>query len=166
MNRIMIIFSILSLFSCKIADNKLRIETVMGQYIKASKTTENGAHVRYTTRKLAKPLVEPKIDSITLIKNELAYTIQGHINSGGHTIAQVANIRTKKEFQNDTVFIIHYVEIKNKPGKEGANIMGYNYSQRFQHNLKSGIRKVNIELIHHYVSRNERRLLTTEQIEI
>lgn len=163
-NRIFIMFSLLSLFGCKISDRKLHIETVLGEYVKASRTAENGAHIRYNKRITKTPLLEPKIDDIQKVDNKLAYNIQGHINAGGRTIYRIKNIRTDKIVQNDTLFIKHYVEIKTIPGKEGANVMGYNYSQKFNQKVQSGIKKVKIELYLHYQYRNSNKKIAEELI--
>jgi hypothetical protein len=162
MIRICIMFSLISLIGCKTVERKLKIETVMGEYVKASRTAENGAHIRYNKRIPKTPLLEPKIDSIQQMDNKLSYNLQGHINSGGRTIYRVKNIQTEEVLQNDTLLIKHHVEIKTISGKEGANVMGYNYSQKFNQEVQSGIKKVKIELFHHYQSRDSTKVMTEE----
>ncbi|MGN0004320.1 MAG: hypothetical protein ACI35V_12890 [Sphingobacterium composti] len=155
-------FSILSIFGCKTAERKLKIETVMGEYQKASRYAENGAHVRYNKLLPNIPLLEPKIDSIQKIDNILSYNLSGHIKSGGRTIYRIKNIQKEEMVQNDTLFIKHYVEIKTIPGKEGSLVVGYNYSQKCNQKVHTGIKKVHIELYHKYQNRDTNKVMFEE----
>lgn len=91
--------------------------------------------------------LEPEI--LMLSKNEgiLQFRIQGNIRSSGHQVRHIRGIRYEKGEQGATeVTLKYYVEIKNKPGKEGALIKGYNYTQDISYRIPKGVKRVKIEL--------------------
>ncbi|MCA5005085.1 hypothetical protein [Sphingobacterium bovistauri] len=154
--------SVFSLFKCAIP-HKLNVAAIEYTYIAASKTNKKGAHIRYRKRIPLIEKLDPKIWNIEQFNNKIAYNIRGHITSAGHSINRIKKIKTKKEIIDNTLYIIHYVLIKNNPGKENANIMGYNYVQTYTHKITQDIKKVKIELRHQLLAKEHTNTLMTEE---
>src|SRR5690606_25407665 len=88
--------------------------------------------------------------------DKLTFLLQGNISSGGHSINKVRRIRLEKVLQEgNSVRLKYYVEIKYIPGKEGANVRGYNYSQEETYNIPEGIQSVYVEMYEDRINKKE-----------
>ncbi|MCJ7936070.1 MAG: hypothetical protein MUW56_21190 [Chryseobacterium sp.] len=77
----------------------------------------------------------------------LKFRIQRNISSGGHTIHQVRKIRFEEGEQNgNSITLRYYVEIKKVPGKESADVKGYNYTKDESYKIPDDVKIIKIEL--------------------
>ena len=77
----------------------------------------------------------------------LKFRIQGNISSGGHTINKIRKIRFEKGEQNgNCITLRYYTEIEKIPGKENANVLGYNYAKEETYIIPHDIKIIRIEL--------------------
>lgn len=73
--------------------------------------------------------------------------MQGNIYSGGHNIRQVRKIRFEKgDDAGDSLILRYYVEVRKIPGKENANVAGYNYSKDISYRIPKDVKMIKVEL--------------------
>lgn len=144
-----LIYSImfLSFFSC-VAQNKLHTETIFAKLARVtSKDVESGSDFHRNTYIPITPRLEPEILLKKNHKHKLTFSLQGSISSGGHAINRVNKIRFEKgEQAADTLTLKYFVEIKRVPGKEDANVRGYNYTQQESYKVPKDVKVIHIEL--------------------
>ncbi|MNE77985.1 hypothetical protein D3C80_1743480 [compost metagenome] len=77
----------------------------------------------------------------------LKFRLQGNVHSSGHTINQVRKIRFEKgEQYGNTITLRYFVEIKRIPGKEKADVRGYNYTKDETYKIPNDVKLIKIEL--------------------
>ena len=143
-----ILISFLALFSCETNAQKLNITTIYSEPKRSTKEVpETGAVYNYTTRKEVTERFSPTIVMISKNAEILKFRIQGNISSGGHNINRTRKIRFEKGEQNgNSITLKYYVEIKRIPGKESADVTGYNYSKDESFKIPNDIKIIKIEL--------------------
>lgn len=140
---IMIFFSFLSC-SCQ---NKLETAPIYTNWSReVSYNSTNGDAIYSTKNVLITPRLPTGITVFSITSNTLKYQMHGAIGWGGHSIQKVRRIRTEQEQKGDTLLVKHYVEIKRIPGKESANIRGYNFTKNETIRLSDTVKIVSIEL--------------------
>jgi len=113
---------------------------------------ETGRTYSTTTLREVTPRLKPEILMLSTNESKLQFRIQGNIRSSGHQMRHIRRIRYEKGEQDGVeITLKYYVEIKNKPGKEGALIKGYNYTKDISHRIPKGVRIVKIELYEDYL---------------
>lgn len=143
--KLLYILLLLPIMNC-FGQNKLKVETILTKYISTCKQTEKGVYVRYRQRVPIIDILEPQINIVHQKGTELKYQLQGNISSGGMSISQVKTIRLEKEIIEDQLILKHIVMVKHPPGKEGNNVMGYNYMKEEKFKIPNGIKVIKIEL--------------------
>lgn len=148
MKHFVILTSLFALLGCKGNAQKLQVIAIYAEPNRVTKEIpETGKSHTYTTHKAITERLNPKIVMLSKNAEELQFQIQGNISSGGHTIHQVRKIRFEKgEQSGNTITLKYYVEIKKKPGKESANVEGYNYIQDEIYKIPGDIKIIRIEL--------------------
>lgn len=144
----MILISFLALFSCNTNAQKLNITTIYSEPKRSTREVpETGAVHHYTTRKEVTERFSPMIVMISKNAEILKFRIQGNISSGGHNINRIRKIRFEKGEQNgNSMTLRYYVEIKKIPGKESADVTGYNYTKDESFKIPNDIKIIKIEL--------------------
>ncbi|MCP1997335.1 hypothetical protein [Flavobacterium sp. HSC-61S13] len=143
-----ILTSLMLLLGFKTQAQKLTVTTI---YATAQRVTreipETDRTYSSTTLREVTPRLEPEVLMLSTNKSKLHFRIQGNISSSGHQVRNVSGIRYEKGEQNDKeITLKYYVEIKNKPGKEGALIKGYNYTKDMSYRIPKGVKRLKIEL--------------------
>ena len=130
------------------AQRKLNIETILAETSRITQEDpETGKTIQRTTLSVVTNVLEPMIKLQSEENGELTFLLQGNISSGGHSINKVRRIRLEKEPQQGNSIKLKYnVEIKHIPGKEGANVRGYNYSQQETYHVPKGVQSVYVEM--------------------
>ncbi|MGE8553332.1 MAG: hypothetical protein ACN6OB_05240 [Chryseobacterium jejuense] len=148
MKHFVILTSLFALLGCKGNAQKLQVTAIYTEPKRITKEIpETGKIHTYTTRKAVTERLNPMILMLSKNAEALQFRIQGNISSGGHTIHQVNKIRFEiGEQSGNTITLKYYVEIKKKPGKESANIQGYNYTQDEIYKIPGDIKIIRIEL--------------------
>ncbi|SHF73867.1 hypothetical protein [Chryseobacterium vrystaatense] len=146
--KFMISTSFLALFGCKTSAQKMQITAIYSQPNRVTREVpETGATHTYTTNKEVTERFSPVIFMLSKNAETLKFRIQGNISSGGHTINQVRKLRLEKGEQNgNTITLKYYMEIKKIPGKESADIKGYNYTKDETYKIPVDIKIIRIEL--------------------
>lgn len=144
----MILTSFLALSGCKNKAQKLNISTIYTEPKRVAKEVpETGSIHTFTTKKEVTERLDPGIFMISKNAELLKFRIQGSISSGGHTINKVKKIRFEKGEQNgNTITLRYYTEIKRYPGKESADVKGYNYTKEETYKIPKDIKVIKIEL--------------------
>ncbi|UKB86118.1 hypothetical protein LF887_10975 [Chryseobacterium sp. MEBOG06] len=148
MKNFMILTSFLALVSCKADAQKLKVFTIFREPKKVAKeVSETGKTHTYTTRQEVTERLNPLIFMLSKNDGTLKFRLQGNISSSGHSIRQVRKMRYEKGEQNGNFITLRYfVEIKKIPGKESADVKGYNYSKDETYTIPKDVKVINIEL--------------------
>lgn len=148
MKSLTILTSFLALVSCKADAQKLKVSTIYSEPKQVAKEiSETGKTHTYTTRQEVTERLDPLIFMLSKNGGTLKFRIQGNISSSGHSIRQVTKIRYGKGKQNGNFITLRYfVEIKKIPGKESADVKGYNYSKDETYTIPKDVKVINIEL--------------------
>lgn len=114
--------------------------------------------------------LEPKIFINNEQGNEISYRIQGNVESGGLSINVPQKIVSQQIISNDTLYIIHTVNIVGIAGKEGNKIKGYNYQQEEKLSVPKEIKMVKIQFYEEFSNqkikeRNKKVLITEKTID-
>lgn len=146
----------ISFLNCS-AQRKLNIETILAEPSRITQEDpETGKTIQRTTLSVVTNVLEPMIQLQVKENDKLAFLLQGNISSGGHSINKVRRIRLEKvQQEGNSVRLKYYVEIKYIPGKEGANVRGYNYSQEETYNIPEGIQSVYVEMYEDRINKKE-----------
>lgn len=141
------ILILLPLFSCH-AQRKLKIETILAKTVRvSSQDPATGRIYNTNTRAPLIPRLDPRIVLESNSGNKLIFQLQGNVSSGGRSINKVQKIRSEKpERIEQTITLKYFVEIKNIPGKEGANVLGYNYNKEVTYKIPDGVKRIQVEL--------------------
>lgn len=144
----MILTSFVTLLGCKTDAQKLRISTIYTESKRVTREVPGTDSVHtLTTQKEVTERLDPGI--FMLFKNAeiLKFRIQGNISSGGHTMNRIRKIRFERgEHNGNSITLRYYVEIVKKPGKESANVQGYNYMKDENYKLPDDVKVVKVEL--------------------
>jgi len=146
--QLIILTSFLTLFGCETNAQKLNTTTIYSEPKRSTKEVpETGAVHNYITRKEVTERLSPMIVMTSKNAEILKFQIQGNISSGGLNINQVRKIRFEKGEQNgNSMTLRYYVEIKKIPGKESADVVGYNYTKDETYKIPSDVKIIKIEL--------------------
>ncbi|MGU3375004.1 hypothetical protein [Chryseobacterium sp. M5A1_1a] len=148
MKQVMILASFLALFGCKTDAQKLKISTI---YTEPKRVTReipgtDSTHT-FTTHTEVTERLHPMVFMLSKNDEVLKFRIQGNISSSGHTIHQVRKIRFKKGAKNGNALTLrYYVEVKKYPGKESANVQGYNYTKDETYKIPNDVKLIKVEL--------------------
>lgn len=136
----------LSMF--KIQAQKLIVTTIYAAPQRViSEVPETGRTHSSTILREITPRLEPEILMLSTREATLQFRIQGNIRSSGHQMRYLRRIRSEKGEQNaKEIALKYYVEIKNRHGKEGALIKGYNYYKDISYRIPKGVKRVKVEL--------------------
>ncbi|MCA5005226.1 hypothetical protein [Sphingobacterium bovistauri] len=153
--KLLYILMILPFLSCS-AQKKLQIETILTQPARVtSQDPETGRVINRSTNIPKTKRTEPAIIMQMQYEDKLTFLIQGNISSGGHTINKVKKIRFEKGKQNgNTITLKYFVEIKRIPGKESANVGGYNYTKEETYIIPEDVKVIHVELYHERLDRS------------
>lgn len=148
MKYFIILTSFLTLSGCNTNAQKMQVTAI---YSKPKRVTreipETGATHTYTTRKEVTERLHPMIFMLSKNAEIFKFRLQGNISSSGHTIHQIRKIRFEKgEQTGNSITLRYFVEIKKKPGKESANVLGYNYTKDEVYKIPDDIKVIKIEL--------------------
>lgn len=148
MKHFVILTSFFALLGCKSNAQKLQVTAIYTEPKRVTKEIPGTAEsYTYTTHKVVTERLHPKIVMLSKNAEELQFQIQGNISSGGHTIHQVRKIRFEKgEQSGNTITLKYYTEIKRIPGKESANVQGYNYTKNEVYKIPRDIKVIKVEL--------------------
>jgi hypothetical protein len=146
---ILILTTFCSVYNCK-AQNKIHIETITGKSITACERTEKGAYVRYRKTIYNVEVLKNEIIIKTNTPQKIDYQIKGNINSNGLNINHVKKIRIEQELKDGVLILKHFTEIVGIAGKEGNDIMGYNYIQNENFIIPKNVKKIKFELYHEF----------------
>ncbi|MEG0926678.1 hypothetical protein [Chryseobacterium sp.] len=148
MKYFIILTSFLALSGCKTGVQKLKISAI---YTEPKKVTReipgtDSTHT-FTTRTEVTERLAPMIFMLSKNAEMLKFRIQGNISSSEHSIHQIRKIRFEKGEQNGNYMTLrYYVEIKKMPGKESANVQGYNYTKDEAYKIPDDVKLIKIEL--------------------
>lgn len=145
--KVLCLMMFLNFFSCA-AQKKLHTETIFAKLARVtSKDVQTGRVFPNDTYIPITKRLEPEIILKKKDNNKFTFSIQGNISTGGHAINRVKKIRIEKGVQSgDTLTLKYFVEIKQIPGKESANVRGYNYTKQETYNIPKDVKVINIEL--------------------
>ncbi|WP_236900572.1 hypothetical protein [Elizabethkingia ursingii] len=148
MKYLIILTSFLAVSGCKTDAQKLKISAIYTQPKKVTReVTGTDSKHTFTTRTEATERLSPMIVMISKNAEILKFRIQGNISSGGLNIHQVRKIRFEKGEQNgNSMTLRYYVEIKKIPGKEGSDVVGYNYTKDETYKIPNDVKIIKIEL--------------------
>lgn len=148
MKYFIILTSFLTLFGCETNAQKLNVKTIYAEPKRHTREVPGTGTVhKYTTRKEITKRLSPLIIMTSKNAEILKFRIQGNISSGGHNIHQVRKIRFEKGEQNGNCMTLrYYVEVKKVPGKESADVTGYNYTKDETYKIPDSVKLVRIEL--------------------
>ncbi|AZA80125.1 hypothetical protein EG347_01960 [Chryseobacterium sp. G0186] len=144
----MILSSFLALFGCKTDAQKLKVSTIYTQPQRVTREIPGTDSIHtFTTRRVVTDRLSTGIFILSKNDETLQFRIQGNISSSGHSIHQVRKIRFEKGEQNgNSITLKYYVVIKKKPGKESANVQGYNYVKDEVYTIPNDIKLIKVEL--------------------
>ncbi|WP_250254213.1 hypothetical protein [Chryseobacterium sp. Marseille-Q3244] len=148
MKHFVILTSLLALLGCKSNTEKLQVTPIYTEPQRVTKEIpETGKNHTYMTRMEVTDRLNPMIFMLTKNAETLQFRIQGNISSGGYTIRQVRKIRFEKgEQTGNTIILRYYAEIKKYPGKESANVQGYNYIKNEIYKIPNSVKIIKVEL--------------------
>jgi len=143
-----VLTSFLALFGCKTNVQKLQISTIYSEPKRILKEIpETGAIQTYVSRKEVTERLVPLIYMLYKDAETLKFRMQGNISSSGHAVHQVRKIRFERgEQKGNTITLRYYVEIKKYPGKESADVKGYNYTKDEIYKIPNDVKLINIQL--------------------
>lgn len=153
----MILTSFLTLFGCKTDAQKLQISTIYTEPARVTREVPgtDSTHTFATQKEIVERL-DPRISMLFKNTESLQFRIQGNISSGGHSINQIRKIRFEKGAQvGNSITLRYFVEIKKKPGKESANVRGYNYVKDENYQIPKDVKIINVELYEHHINTSE-----------
>ncbi|WP_407488173.1 hypothetical protein [Elizabethkingia anophelis] len=148
MKQLMILASFLILFGCEANAQKLNVTTIYSEPNRVTREVPetSGKHT-YTTRKEVTERLNPMIVMTSKNAEILKFRIQGNISSGGLNINKIRKTRLEKVTQNgNSMTLRYYVEIKKIPGKEGSDVVGYNYTKDETYKIPNDVKIIKIEL--------------------
>lgn len=130
------------------AQRKLNIETILAEPSRITQEDpETGKTIQRTTLNVVTDVLKPMIKLQSEANDKITFLLQGNVSSSGHSINKVRRIRLEKvQQESNSVRLKYYVEIKYIPGKEGANVRGYNYSQQETYHIPKGVQSVYVEM--------------------
>lgn len=149
MKHVLLLTSLFGLLGCSAeAQKKLEIEPVFVQRHQVSREIpETGGIHTYTTGREVTERLAPQIVRLDSAGGKLRFRLQGNIYSGGHNIRQVRKIRFEKgDDAGDSLILRYYVEVRKIPGKENANVAGYNYSKDISYRIPKDVKRIKVEL--------------------
>ncbi|WP_276878814.1 hypothetical protein, partial [Chryseobacterium joostei] len=143
-----ILASFLVLSGCKTNAQKLNVTTIYSETDRVTKEVpETGAVHTYTTRKEVTKRLNPMIVMTSKNAEILKFRIQGNISSGGLNINKIRKIRFEKGQQNgNNITLRYFAEVKMIPGKEGSDVVGYNYTKDETYKIPGDVKIIKIEL--------------------
>ncbi|REC42917.1 hypothetical protein DRF67_19975 [Chryseobacterium pennipullorum] len=138
----------LALSGCKSDARKVNISTIYtGPKTVVREIPETHKIHRYTTHEEVTKRLDPMVVMVSKNDNTLAFRIQGNISSGGLRMNQIRKIRFEKgKRTGNTLTLKYYVEIKKRPGKESADVAGYNYTKDEICKIPDDVKIIKIEL--------------------
>ncbi len=162
--KLLYILMIFPFLSCS-EQKKLQIETILTQPARvSSKDVETGRVFNRSTNIPKTKRIEPAIIMQAHDEDKLTFLLQGNISSGGLSINNVKKIRFEKGVQSrDTLTLKYIVEIKRIPGKEGANVAGYNYTKEESYKIPEDVKIIHIELYHERLDRSHDQHLNDKE---
>ncbi|WP_258862527.1 hypothetical protein [Sphingobacterium spiritivorum] len=136
------------LSGCKTNAQKLQVTTIYSEPNRVTREVpETGRKHTYTTRKEATERLNPMIFMISKNAEILKFRIQGNISTGGLNINKIRKIRFEKgEHIGNSITLRYYAEVKKIPGKEGSDIVGYNYTKDETYKIPGDVKIIKIEL--------------------
>ncbi|QQT25550.1 hypothetical protein [Sphingobacterium spiritivorum] len=148
MKYFIILTSLWVVLSSNASAQKLKVTTIYTEPNRVTKEIpETGAVQHYTTRKEIAERLNPTILLISKKEKTVKFRIQGNISSGGHNIHQVSKIRLEKGEEKGNILTLKcFVEIKKIPGKESADIAGYNYTKDETCKIPDDVKAIKMEL--------------------
>ncbi|WP_228438838.1 hypothetical protein [Chryseobacterium pennae] len=148
MKHFVILTSFFALLGCKSNAQKLQVTPIYTEPQRVTKEIpETGRIQTYTTLKAVVERLNPMIFMLSKNAETLQLRIQGNISSGGHSVHQVRKIGFEKGERNgNTITLRYYVEIKKIPGKESADVSGYNYTKDEIYKIPDDVKIIRIEL--------------------
>lgn len=148
MKYFMILIAFSALFGCKTTTGKLQVTVIYSEPKRVTRAVpETGAASAYTTNKVVTKRFDPMVFMLSKNVEKFSFRIQGNISSGGHHSNQVRKIRLEKGKQEgNSITLRYYAEVKKIPGKESANVMGYNYAKDETYEIPDDIKIIRIEL--------------------
>lgn len=154
MKHFVILTSLFALLCCKSNAQKLQVTAIYTEPKRVIKEiSQTGEANTYATRKEVTKRLDSKVFMLSKNAETFQFRIQGNINSGGHTINQVIKIRFEKGEQNgNTITLRYYTEIKRIPGKESANVRGYNYTKDEVYTIPTDVKIIKIELYEEHIN--------------
>lgn len=168
MKHFVILTSLFAVLSCKGNAQKLQVTAIYTEPKRVIKEiSEAGVAHAYTTHKEITERLDPKVFMLSKNAETLKFRIQGNISSDGHTINQVRKIRFEKGEQNgNTITLRYYTEVKRSPGKESANVRGYNYTKDEVYRIPADVKIIKIELYEEHINdlSDTKPKLTAQQI--
>ncbi|MGJ1420153.1 hypothetical protein ACR79T_11050 [Sphingobacterium spiritivorum] len=143
-----ILTSFLVLSACKTNAQKLQVTTIYSEPNRVTREVpETGGKYTYTTRKEATERLNPMIFMISKNAEILKFRIQGNISSGGLNINKIRKIRFEKgEQTGNSITLRYFAEVKKIPGKEGSDVVGYNYTKDETYKIPGEVKIIKIEL--------------------
>ncbi len=162
MKYFMLLASLFALWGCKTNADKLQVSTVMSEPKRVTREVpETGKQHTYTTYQEVTERFVPAVYLLSKEGNLVVFNIQGNIASGGHHIQHVSKIRFEEgEQSGNSVSLKYYVIIKHKPGKEGASIAGYNYSQEKEYKIPAHVKVVHVEVYEEHPNQEPKLIAT------
>lgn len=148
---IIFIFMFFATINC-FAQQSLKVKTILGKYKTTYRMTEKGDSVMRHQLVADGEIYEPQINIKTQKAKQIEYELKGHNSSGGLSINKIKKIRTEQEIIDNILVIRHYAVINGIPGKEGNNVLGYNYVKENHLKIPKNIMKVKIELYHEFTN--------------
>ena len=148
MKYFIILTSFLVLSGCKTNAQKLQVTTIYSEPNRVTREVpEPGGKYTYTTRKEATERLNPMIVMISKNAEILKFRIQGNISSGGLNINKIRKIRFEKgEQTGNSITLRYFAEVKKIPGKEGSDVVGYNYTKDETYKISGEVKIIKIEL--------------------
>lgn len=104
---------------------------------------------------------QPQFLMLEQNKNSLSYQIQGFVSSFGHHKKTLRKIQIEKEIHQNTLHIKHTMLTKNGFGKEGAQIIGYNFQLQKHIKIPKSIQTIILTLYN-----DKQRMITTDTIQL
>lgn len=145
--QVIILISFLTLVACNVNTKKLQIATIYAEPKRVSKKNLETGVSQITTHQSISERFKPQIYMISKNHQSLKFRIQGNIHSSGHQKNEIEKIRSgKAERYGDTITLRYFVEVKRSPGKENANVRGYNYTTDEIYKIPNAVKRVKIEL--------------------
>lgn len=153
MRNIVLASVFLTLNSCKTQDQKLQISPIYAEPKKLiNASSEDGKEYLITSLTEVTQRLQALIAIVSQNKEKLKLHIQGNISSAGLSIQKVRKIRFEEtKLEDNSISLKYMVEIKKIPGKESANIRGYNYEQEMNYEIPKGVKYIKLELYEDYI---------------